>query len=352
MASVDALPAIPRPSPFETRLSFYRDLIVGPLMAILPAREPRRYLYDLVSDQIANAGKGLRPALCLATCQVFGGSAKRALQSALTLELLHNAFLVHDDVEDESEYRRDRPTVVAEHGVGIAVNVGDALNALSMRPLSANIDLLGPVLATRVYQEFEHMLVQSIEGQAIELGWIRDNRCDLDDDDYLRMSLKKTGWYTTIHPCRIGALIGTNGQIDPSRFNRFGHFLGAAFQIQDDLLNLVGDRGKYGKEILGDLWEGKRTLMLVHALRYCRDDERRRVKTLLGTPRGAKTERDVRWLLGLLEQYGSLDYARESARALAAAAEQEMAVAYAGAQESDDLGFIRGLVQYVVQREV
>ena len=337
---------------FEERLSAYRELIVAPLMAVLPSREPRRYLYDLVAGQLSSGGKGLRPALCLATCQAFGGPVERALQSAVALELLHNAFLVHDDVEDESEFRRDRPTVVAEHGVGIAVNVGDALNALSMRPLSANLDLLGPSLAARVYREFEHMLVQSIEGQAIELGWIRDNRSDLDDDDYLRMTLKKTGWYTAIHPCRIGALIGTDGQIDPARFDRFGHFLGAAFQIQDDVLNLVGDPAKYGKEILGDLWEGKRTLMLLHALRYCRDDERRRATVLLGTPRRAKTERDVRWLFDLFEAYASLDYARSSARALARAAEQELAVAYAGVEPSDHLAFIRSLVHYVVQREL
>ena len=96
----------------------------------------------------------------------------------------------------------------------------------------------------------------------------------LTEDDYLRLVLKKTCWYTCIHPCRIGALIGTAGTIDADRFNLFGFLLGAAFQIQDDILNLVGDRSLYGKEILGDIWEGKRTLMLVHTLRECTADER------------------------------------------------------------------------------
>jgi geranylgeranyl diphosphate synthase, type II len=339
-------------TPFERQLAVYRDLITAPLAAVLPARQPRRYLYELVEEQLRNSGKGLRPALCIATCKAFGGQAERAIPSAVGLELLHNAFLVHDDVEDESEYRRGKPTVVAQHGVAIAVNVGDALNALSMRPLSANIEVLGPALATRVYREFEHMLVQSIEGQAIELGWIRDNLFDIKDDDYLRMTLKKTGWYTCIHPCRIGAIIGTDDQIDLDRFNRFGHFLGSAFQIQDDVLNLVGDRGTYGKEILGDLWEGKRTLMLVHLLRYCRDDERDRIHTLLGTPRAAKSERDVRWLFSMLQEYGSLEYACSAARQLAAAAASEFSRAYDGARQSEDLDFIEGLVDYVVQREL
>jgi len=290
--------------------------------------------------------------LCIATCRAFGGSLENALQSAAALELLHNAFLVHDDVEDGSDYRHNQPTLLAEHGVGIAVNVGDALNALSMRPLTANIDLLGPELAARVFREFEHMLSQSIEGQAIELGWIRDNLSDLSADDYLRMTLKKTAWYTCMHPCRIGALIATGGQIDPARFNRFGHFLGTAFQVQDDLLNLVGDQSRYGKEILGDLWEGKRTLMLVHLLRHCDDHERHRISTFLGTARSAKIQSDVDWLYDLMVEYGSLGYARDAAGELADAAARELSVAFAGVPPSDDLAFIESLVQYVIQRDI
>ena len=76
---------------------------------------------------------------------------------------------------------------------------------------------------------------------ALELGWVRENACELSDEDYLRMILKKTCWYTCIHPCRIGGLIGSGGAADLDRFNRFGYFMGSAFQIQDDLLNLVGD---------------------------------------------------------------------------------------------------------------
>ena len=106
------------------------------------------------------------------------------------------------------------------------------------------------------------MMIETIEGQAMELGWIRDNDCTATDDDYLLMVLKKTCWYSFIHPCRIGALVSGREGVDLDSFNRFGYYLGAAFQIQDDVLNLEGDRGKYGKEIGGDLLEGKRTLIL------------------------------------------------------------------------------------------
>jgi Polyprenyl synthetase len=128
------------------------------------------------------------------------------------------------------------------------------MNAISIGSLTENIPVLGADLSYRIFHEAQHLVLQSVEGQALELGWTRDNAFELSEDDYLRMVLKKTCWYTCIHPCRIGALIGTAGAIDADRFNLFGFLLGAAFQIQDDILNLVGDRAQYSKEILGDIW--------------------------------------------------------------------------------------------------
>src|SRR6516164_7038845 len=213
----------------ERQLARYRDLTYRALLGQLPTREPRRYLYDLISGQLSHVGKGLRPALCIATCRAFGGSIEQALPSAVTIELLHNAFLVHDDIEDGSLYRRNRATLYIEEGVPIAVNVGDAMNAISIGSLTENIPVLGAELAYRIFHEAQHLVLQSVEGQALELGWTRDNIFDLTEDDYLRLVLKKTCWYTCIHPCRIGALIGTAGAIDADRFNLFGFLLGASF---------------------------------------------------------------------------------------------------------------------------
>ncbi len=250
-----------------------------------------------------------------------------AVRSAVALELLHNAFLVHDDVEDESDERRGRPTLHALHGVPVAVNVGDALTLLGLRALIDNRRTLGPWLTMRVLEEAERMARESVEGQAIELGWRRDNALDLSDADYLEMVLKKTCWYTTIYPSRVGALIGTRGDVDLDRFIRFGFFLGAAFQIQDDLLNLVGDPERYGKELDGDIWEGKRTLMLIHLLR-ARD--RRRASAPRRIPRSAAQRRasvaDVLWVRERMDAYGCLDYARQVAHGLAGAALHEFCV--------------------------
>jgi geranylgeranyl diphosphate synthase type II len=274
------------------------------------------------------------------------------LPSAAALELLHNAFLVHDDIEDDSEYRRDHPTLHREYGVPLAVNVGDAINAMSVRILKQNLALLGPQLAARIFDEFDHMSLETIEGQAMELGWIQDNDCDTSEEDYLRMVLKKTGWYSFIHPARIGALIAQPDRTDLDNFNQFGFFLGAAFQIQDDVLNLVGDRKKYGKEIGGDLLEGKRTLILSHLFKNVNGQEIGRLRAYLAKPRVQRLPREAAWIQQLMQARGSIEYARTAARQLAAGARRELETAYAGAAAGPDMVFLRSLLDYMVSREV
>src|SRR5262249_7346020 len=143
---------------FHARLAECSAATTTALVAALPDREPRRYLYEPLATHLARKGKSLRPALCLAACRAFGGDAAMAHSSAMAIEMLHNAFLVHDDIEDESEWRRGEPTLHAAHGVPIAVNAGDMLNALSVSQLRANLPLLGERLTWRVFDEFEHMM--------------------------------------------------------------------------------------------------------------------------------------------------------------------------------------------------
>jgi len=336
----------------ERWLGEYKRETIEALLAYLPTTEPRRYLYDLVPQYPLRAGKGLRPGLCMATCAAFGGTRASVLNSAVALELFHNAFLVHDDVEDGSLSRRGLPTMVAEHGLAIAVNVGDAMNVLSIEPLMRNLEVLGPEVTWRVFCEIQHMAKQSVEGQAMELGWVRDNVVDLVDADYLRMTLKKTCWYTCIHPCRIGAIVASRGAIDADRFNRFGYFMGAAFQIQDDVLNLVADEEKYGKEINGDIWEGKRTLMLIHLLANATGPERERLRAFLATPRDSRRARDVAWVRARMDSYGSIAHARSSAHDLAVAALAEFHQAYDDVPLTPEKKFIEGIALYMIERDL
>jgi len=330
-------------------LAEYGALVRAWLPDCLPKGKPARYLYDLLSDYPGRGGKMMRPSLCLAAARAFGATIDEALPTAIAIELLHNALLIHDDIEDESEERRGRPALHALHGVPMALNVGDALALASLRPLVDNIDVLGPRLAQAVLRETERMAWETVEGQALELGWRRDNAQDVSEADYLTMVMKKTCWLATIHPLRMGALIARRGAVDLDALTRFGFFLGAAFQIQDDILNLEPDDA-YGKEINGDLYEGKRTLMLIHAARAAEPQERRRLFAHLARPRAKRKASDVAWLRALMQRSGSIEYARGVAQGLAGAALHEHQAAFAGAAESRDKRFIAGLASWIFRR--
>jgi geranylgeranyl diphosphate synthase type II len=328
----------------------YGDRTRVALCDYLRPREPHRHLYALVADYPRRGGRMLRPSLCIAAARAFGAPVDDAVRSAVALELLHNAFLVHDDVEDDSEERRGQPTLHALHGVPVAVNVGDALTLIGLRALIDNAPVLGPNLTLAVLGEAERMARESVEGQAIELGWRRDNALSLSDQDYLDMVFKKTCWYTTIFPLRVGGLIGRRQTSDLDRFLRFGFFLGAAFQIVDDLLNIAGDPVRYGKELSGDLWEGKRTLLLIHLLRVCTPAERLRVAAFLAQSRREHAAAEVAWLHQRLHAYDCLGYARQVAHAMAGAAQHEAAAALAGVPPSRDRAFIESLATWVLSR--
>jgi geranylgeranyl diphosphate synthase type II len=319
------------------------------LFNYLPTAEPRRYLYDLVAEYPRRGGRAFRPSLCIATARAFGTPMELALRTAVSIELIHNAMLIHDDIEDESEERRGKPTMHRSEGVPIAINVGDMLSLLSIRPLLDNRHMLGPELTLRILEETQRTARESAEGQAFELGWRRDNVTNVAESDYLLMVLKKTCWLTTIHPSRVGSLIGGRGAFDLDRCIRFGFFLGAAFQIQDDLLNLEGDPAAYGKELSGDVLEGKRTLMLIHLLAKMSPGERTRLHTMLGRPRESRSS-EVAWVRERMDAYGSLEYARKLAHGLAGAALYEFSRVFGHLPDSRDKRFLQALPMWVIER--
>lgn len=231
----------------------------------------------------------------------------------------------------------------------LALNAGDMLALATFRPLLENSSAIGERLTLRIIEETERMACECAEGQAMELGWRRDNSIGVGDADYLEMVLKKTCWLATIYPIRTGALIGSRGTADLDAFIRFGFLLGAAFQIQDDLLNLVADE-KYGKERNGDLWEGKRTLLLIHAFRESTATERARMQSVLAKPREERTHKQVSWLRYLMHKYNCSAYARRMAHELAGAALHEFSLLTAGLPDSRDKSFLEQMPTWVIER--
>jgi geranylgeranyl diphosphate synthase type II len=334
----------------EERLRVVGKAVRSAMLDAMPDGEPVRWLYGPMREYPSRPGKGLRPALCISAGRAFGADSEALVGIAVGIELLHNAFLLHDDIVDGSEMRRGRPTLTARHGMAAALNAGDGLAIVASQVLRRATRRLDRDLADRVMSEFDTMALRTLEGQATEIGWQLDNVDTVVPEDYLELIMHKTCWYTTIYPLRVGALVGSRGEADLGPLVRFGFHFGAAFQIRDDLLNLIGDEKTYGKEILGDLYEGKRTLALVHLLATARGADRELVRDYLHRHRAERSEGMVRTIRSLMDDYGSITFTREYAEGILMLAEDSFEQAFRGAIPGPDLQFLRSLVPYVWAR--
>jgi geranylgeranyl diphosphate synthase type II len=232
-----------------------------------------------------------------------------------------------------------------------AVNIGDGLHARMWAVLLGNREALGHEKTLAVLGEFANMVAETVEGQTYELGWIQKKQWDIDERDYYNMTGKKTSWYTVITPCRLGGVIAGAGRKTLDSFVTFGMPMGIAFQIQDDLLNLLVEPEKYGKEIAGDIWEGKRTLVLIHLLKSCPKAERARIISIMEKPREGKTAKEVEYVLGQMKGRGSIDYAKQRAREFALKAKSLFDAEFGAVPEGAAKDSIKALIDYVINRE-
>lgn len=333
-------------------LEEYGALTRDAMAEYLPAWEPYDYLYGPMAEYPRRGGKFMRPSLCIATASAFGAPPERAVKAAVAIEMLHNALLIHDDIEDESEERRGQKTLHTIHGVPIALNAGDALAMMSLRPMLDNAKLIDPRLVLTMLRDMERMARESAEGQAMELGWRANPSVKVTRDHYLEMVLKKTCWLAAIFPCRVGAMFGTRnrGKIASDAFIRFGFYFGAAFQIHDDVLNLRGGKA-YGKESCGDIWEAKRTLMLIDVAQRLTGTDQTRLNQFLHASRKDRNEEDVDWIFQLMEETGAIDHAFGFSQSLAGAAIHEFNKMFEDVPDSRDKRFILDLITWTFRRE-
>ena len=264
------------PESFEEYLSLYADRVGDLVNSFIPKGshpDMDRYLYDPLVAYSRNGGKRHRPLICFAACLAVGGDMERATSAASAIEHFHTAALIHDDIADEAELRRGEPCMHLTEGVGLAINAGDLALSLVNGTVVSDTGL-DDATKVRVITELIDMTRRTIEGQALDIGWARDSRYDITPEDYLVMATHKTAHYSGAVPLAIGAIIGGGTEAEIEALRNYGLDTGLAFQIQDDLLNLIGSEESTKKDFRNDITEGKRTLMVVHALQH--SDERDR----------------------------------------------------------------------------
>jgi len=332
-----------------TRLPEELDrLIQERVLAALPERHdvPELDRFSrLQRDYPERSGKGIRGRLTVASALAHGAAAGEALPVAAALELFQNWVLVHDDVEDDSETRRGQPALHRSVGAPVAINVGDAMHVSMWRLLIEQ----RAAWRDTVLSEFLDTIDRTAEGQHLDLAWVATGRFDVSEADYLAMVERKTAYYTVVAPLRLGALVA--GAVPDRRFRAAGRALGAAFQIRDDVLNLLPDEhGGYGKEFAGDLYEGKRTLVLAHAFEVLDEDDGDRLRALLDRPRIAKSEAEMNEALSLLRRAGALEHAQAIAEAKADEGRSLLREALSTAADADGANAVIALVESLAAR--
>jgi geranylgeranyl diphosphate synthase, type II len=350
LSVADTVTDKPPATPFVSRLRMYASMVRRAMLEQLPTGEPESYLYQLVREYPGRVGKHIRAAICLSTWEALGGGTDDASAIAASLELLHNAFLIHDDIQDGSGLRRGEVTLHERHGIPLALNAGDALAMFAVERLHEVVQRAGSTLAGRLSGEFSQAVRRTVEGQALELGWQRDGVVNLSPDDYVNMAVLKTCAYTTVLPLRVGALLAKAESIDLDPLTALGIPLGLAFQIRDDLLSLQ-PAGGGGKDALGDLYEGKRSLPIIHLLATSSGPDHSFLRRFLKGSRAERTPAAVEQVRDLLEQHGSLAFATLQARQFAIEARARFDKAFASAPSSSALDFLREMVDFMVDRQ-
>jgi len=254
-------------------------------------------LKEGVVFQVVSGGKRIRAALCAAACEVFSSSYHQALGFAAALEHLQNFTLVHDDIADGDPERRGRDSAWKRFGLAHAINIGDAFIPLAgLAILETELDAQTKMRLFRVLSD--HGL-RVVEGQSLDINLRADDAPT--EAAYVACTAKKTGAFFAIAIVG-GGVIGGAAEHQLEDLRAFAHDAGVAFQIKDDVLDLVGGKGR---TLGSDVMEGKRTVMVAYALDRASESDGRRLVEILNRPRARTTRSDIAWVHGLYHRTGA-----------------------------------------------
>lgn len=251
--------------------------LVNEALAAMPLDRKPAGLYDPVRYVLSLGGKRIRPVLMLMAYEMYRDDITAIMPTALGIETYHNYTLLHDDVMDRADVRRGKPTVHRVWNDNTAILSGDAMLVLAYQLMGQTRgDMLRPVM-----ELFTETALQIGEGQQYDMEF--ETRLDVGEDEYIEMIRLKT---SVLLACalKLGAMQGGAPEADAQRLYDFGVNMGLAFQLQDDLLDVYGDFQTFGKRIGGDILEGKKTFMLINALRLADDRQRAELLRWLSTP--------------------------------------------------------------------
>lgn len=234
------------------------------------AREPMG-LYDPIKYELSLGGKRLRPSLMLMAYNLYREDIENILDPAAAIEIYHNYTLLHDDLMDDADMRRGKPTVHIKWDDNTAILSGDAMLVLAYQYVSK----VDAAHLPEVLKVFSQTAMEICEGQQLDVDF--ESRNDVKDTEYLEMIRLKTAVLLAA-ALKIGAILGGAEKEDARNLYLFGQSMGLAFQLKDDLLDVYGDPRTFGKNIGGDIVSNKKTYMLIKALENANDEQRKELE--------------------------------------------------------------------------
>jgi len=310
-----------------------RKQVIEKRMEEIFAKKNQHPLWEYMAYYPESGGKKLRPFLAMISTGSFGERESKAVPYGIALELVHNFTLVHDDIMDQDEMRRGRPTLHRKIGDPNAINAGDGLFALSFNILSQT-EVEGEKVRT-LLEELSSSILKIAEGQEEDLRF--EKTFQIEEEDFIEMIEKKTAYLFR------AATRGNKKEIE--KMGEYARKMGIAFQIQDDYLDLVGDEDKIGKDVGSDISEGKRTLMVIKALSELPDRKKDRLIEILEGENNAKDE--IKEAINLMKDTGSIEYSKSLAKQYAEEAKSELDII----PKSKYRIILEDIVDFVISRE-
>jgi len=314
-------------------------------------------LIELCAKFVVEGGKRLRPAFMYYGFKLVAdeGDTDDVLKAAIPFELVHAGALVHDDIMDNSDLRRGKPTVhrvfekdfgSADVGRALAIVAGDMILALADNAVTAYSDFGGRYKQARPY--FDLMCREINYGQHLD---VVGNLMGVVDEDWIMKVMRyKTAGYTVEKPLMVGATLGGATTETVASISKYGIKLGIAFQIKDDILGMFGDEAKVGKPVDSDLKEGKKTLLVSTTLRRLMDAGRQsevsKLKSILGNPK--LTGEDYVWCQELMRDTGVVDYCQLKVEELTYQARQALEDTRF---DNEATRYLLGISDFLVARE-
>ncbi len=286
------------------KLERYKTATERELRRYISEKDPKE-LYELMRYHVFAGGKRVRPALCLLSCEAVSGSYKNALPIAAAIELTHAFSLVHDDIMDHDDMRRGKPTVWKKYGEALAINVGDGIFT---KAFETAFRLKNIPNKNKILENLSRSILEVCEGQAMDISF--ETKKIVTFREYIKMANKKTAALIRAST-ELGAMCGGGSKEEVQALKKYGEKIGLAFQIWDDYIDFASE--KTGKTYGSDIIKGKKTSIVCHALEHANETQKKKLVKILETPAKRMNKELILKAAGILEEIGSIEFAKNYA---------------------------------------